>query len=51
MTFAVGNGQLYLEARYHWMMSSRGPHQSTRDALIRDTIALMIPPIFLPDRD
>ena len=21
-TFAVGNGQLYLEARYHWMMSS-----------------------------
>jgi len=22
MTFAVGNGQLYLEARYHWMMSS-----------------------------
>ena len=22
MTFAVGSGQLYLEARYHWMMSS-----------------------------
>ena len=22
MTFAVGNGDLYLEARYHWMMSS-----------------------------
>ena len=21
-TFAVGNGQLYVEARYHWMMSS-----------------------------
>ena len=21
-TFAVGNGQLYLEARYHWMMTS-----------------------------
>jgi len=21
-TFAVGNGQLYLEARYHWMMSN-----------------------------
>ena len=22
MTFAVGNGQLYLEARYHWQMTS-----------------------------
>ena len=22
MTFAVGNGQMYLEARYHWMQSS-----------------------------